>query len=76
MISVCSNFIERPLPANGNGAGSPPRNSQINPGALGRGIQSAVAVTTFFSLWAYIMPIFGGMCTLHVTMKTPSRIAP
>ncbi|KAF8590919.1 oligopeptide transporter [Ramaria rubella] len=58
---VFTNFIERPLPPGGNGAGSPPRNTEINPGALDRGIQTAVAVTTFFSLWAFIMPIFGAI---------------
>ncbi|KAF8530501.1 PTR2-domain-containing protein [Hysterangium stoloniferum] len=55
------NFIERPLPLGGNGAGSPPKNSILKPGALDQGIQTAVAVTTFFSFWAYIMPIFGAI---------------
>lgn len=54
------NFIQRPLPAGGNGAGAPSKHSNLLPGALNRGIQTAVAVTTFFSFWSYIMPIFGG----------------
>jgi proton-dependent oligopeptide transporter, POT family len=31
------------------------------PGALGRGTKTQVAVTTFLSFWAYIMPIFGAI---------------
>ena len=48
------------MPKGGNGAGAPPRGSGLNAGALDRGIETAVAVTTFFGLWAYIGPIFGG----------------
>ncbi|GJJ06619.1 hypothetical protein Clacol_000812 [Clathrus columnatus] len=58
---VFTNFIQRPLPAGGNGAGAPPQNSELLPGGLNRGIETAVAVTTFFSFWSYIMPIFGAI---------------
>jgi len=30
-------------------------------GALNQGTKTQVAVTTFFSFWAYIMPIFGAI---------------
>ncbi|GJJ06618.1 hypothetical protein Clacol_000811 [Clathrus columnatus] len=55
------NFIQRPLPAGGNGAGAPPKNSQLRPGGLNRGIETAVAVTTFLRFWINIMPIFGAI---------------
>ncbi|KIJ40959.1 hypothetical protein M422DRAFT_780603 [Sphaerobolus stellatus SS14] len=58
---IFTNFIERPFPKGGNGAGAPPRGSGLNAGALDRGIETAVAVTTFFGLWAYISPIFGAI---------------
>ncbi|KAF9464099.1 POT family-domain-containing protein [Collybia nuda] len=55
------NFIQRPLPAGGNGAGATPAGSQLTPGALGLGIPVATALTTSFAFVAYVFPIFGGI---------------
>lgn len=46
------NFIQRPLPAGGNGTGATPAGTQLTPGALGLGLQVATAVTTSFSFVA------------------------
>ncbi|KAI5297025.1 hypothetical protein KEM55_005255 [Ascosphaera atra] len=57
---VFSNFIQFPLPKGGNGAGAPPRNSETNAGALGKGLQTSSALTTLFTFLAYAIPILGG----------------
>ncbi|WPH04961.1 Hypothetical protein R9X50_00785800 [Acrodontium crateriforme] len=54
-----NNFMQNPLPKGGNGAGSPPRGSSENGGALGRGTKFASAIGMMFSLLAYVIPIFG-----------------
>jgi POT family proton-dependent oligopeptide transporter len=43
------NYIQRPL------------DGSLGRGALGRGHQTATALTTFFSLWCYVTPIFGAI---------------
>ncbi|KAF8073997.1 PTR2-domain-containing protein [Lyophyllum atratum] len=58
---VFFNFIQRPLPPGGNGAGATPLGTQLTPGALGLGLQTAVAVTTAFAFLQYVFPIFGGI---------------
>ena len=58
--TVFSNFMEYPLPKGGNGAGAPPRGTQETAGALGKGVQFAVALGLLFLFLAYVVPIFGG----------------
>ncbi|KAG6919236.1 hypothetical protein DXG01_008032 [Tephrocybe rancida] len=58
---IFNNFIQRPLPAGGNGAGATPAGTQLTPGALGLGLKTATGLTTTFSFLAYIFPIFGGI---------------
>ncbi|KAE8449915.1 hypothetical protein EG329_007392 [Mollisiaceae sp. DMI_Dod_QoI] len=43
------NYIQRPL------------DGSLGRGALGQGHQTATALTTFFSLWCYVTPIFGAI---------------
>ncbi|KAI8059137.1 POT family-domain-containing protein [Gongronella butleri] len=53
------NYIQQPLP-DGHPAGNDP-SFDGQPGALGRGQQTATALTTFFSFWCYITPIAGAV---------------
>ncbi|KAI5303224.1 hypothetical protein KEM56_007775, partial [Ascosphaera pollenicola] len=55
-----SNFIQYPLPAGGNGAGAPPRGTELNAGALGQGLQISSALTLLLTFLAYTIPILGG----------------
>ncbi|CZR51849.1 related to peptide transporter PTR2 [Phialocephala subalpina] len=57
---VFSNFVNRPLPAGGNGAGAPPRGTQQTAGALGKGTVVAAAVTSSFGFLVYALPVLGG----------------
>lgn len=57
--TVFSNFMQFPLPENGNGAGAPARGTQDTAGALGEGLQFSNAFTLLFSFLAYIVPIGG-----------------
>ena len=50
---VFSNFVNRPLPVGGNGAGAPPRGTQQTAGALGKGTVVAAAVTSSFGFLVY-----------------------
>ncbi|KAF9264783.1 hypothetical protein L218DRAFT_957974 [Marasmius fiardii PR-910] len=59
--AVFSNFIQRPLPLGGNGAGAPPPGTQLNAGALGLGLQAATAITKAFSFLAFALTIVGGI---------------
>ncbi|KAG4422220.1 hypothetical protein IFR04_004600 [Cadophora malorum] len=43
------NYVQRPL------------DGSLGRGALGRGHQTATALTTFFSLWCYVTPILGAV---------------
>jgi len=52
---VFSNFVNRPLPAGGNGAGAPPRGTQQTAGALGKGTVVAAAVTSSFGFLVYAL---------------------
>ncbi|RDB14757.1 Peptide transporter PTR2 [Hypsizygus marmoreus] len=56
-----NNFIQRPLPKGGNGAGATPAGTQLTPGALGLGLKTATGITTTFSFLAYVFPILGGI---------------
>ncbi|KAI5889083.1 PTR2-domain-containing protein [Schizophyllum commune H4-8] len=58
---VFTNFIQRPLPAGGNGAGAPAAGTQASAGALGLGLQTATALVTLFNFLAYVTPMLGGM---------------
>ncbi|WOO83358.1 Peptide transporter PTR2 [Vanrija pseudolonga] len=57
---VFTNFIQRPLPPGGNGAGAPAEGSEATPGALGRGLQVSTALTGLFTLLAFTTPLLGG----------------
>ncbi|KAK7035909.1 PTR2-domain-containing protein [Favolaschia claudopus] len=59
--NVFANYIQRPLPAGGNGAGAPPRGTQQTAGALGMGLVGATGITKTFSFLAYTLPILGGI---------------
>ena len=52
---VFSNFVNRPLPAGGNGGGAPPRGTQQTAGALGKGTVVAAAVVSSFSFLVYAL---------------------
>ncbi|KAF8243080.1 MFS peptide transporter [Wilcoxina mikolae CBS 423.85] len=55
-IAVFVNFIQQPLPEGSvTGAGF-----EGQSGALGMGQRPATAITTFDSLWVYLMPLIGG----------------
>ncbi|KAJ6606181.1 PTR2-domain-containing protein [Mycena vulgaris] len=58
---VFSNYIQRPLPAGGNGAGATPVGTQETAGALGMGLVAATGLTKTFSFLAYTLPIFGAI---------------
>ena len=50
---VFKNFIRGKLPKGGNGAGAPPRGTQLTAGALGKGTVIASAMTDAFKFLAY-----------------------
>ncbi|KAI9632829.1 POT family-domain-containing protein [Dioszegia hungarica] len=59
-----NNFINRPLPIGGNGAGAvAPGAAGLNQsaGALGLGSVTATALVQMFNFLAYVMPIVGGI---------------
>lgn len=55
-----SQYVNRPLPKNGNGWGAPKRGSDDTAGALGMGSVKATAVSQSFSMLAYALPVFFG----------------
>lgn len=55
------NYIQRPLPAGGNGAGAPPKGGEGRPGALGKGQQASTGLTTYNSFFSYCTPILGAI---------------
>lgn len=57
---LISNYINRPLPRDGNGWGAPPAGDQQTAGALGIGTVAANAVTQSFSMLAYALPLLFG----------------
>jgi len=57
---LISNYVNRPMPANGNGYGAPPAGTQQTAGALGLGTVKATAVSQSFSMLAYALPVFFG----------------
>ncbi|WWD10490.1 hypothetical protein V865_008626 [Kwoniella europaea PYCC6329] len=60
-VSGCfTNFIQRPLPDGGNGAGAPPAGTQQSAGALGLGLQTANALTVTFQFLVFCTPLLGG----------------
>ena len=59
-----NNFINRPLPPGGNGAGAVASGTaglNQSAGALGRGSVTASALVQTFNFLAYVIPIFGGI---------------
>ncbi|KAJ6546896.1 PTR2-domain-containing protein [Mycena capillaripes] len=58
---VFANFIQRPLPAGGNGAGAPPAGTQETAGALGMGLVAATRLSKTSSFLGYALPILGGV---------------
>lgn len=57
---VFKNFIRGKLPEGGNGAGAPPKGSELTAGALGKGSVTATAMTETFKFLAYCLPIYFG----------------
>jgi len=57
---LIGNFVNRPMPAGGNGWGAPPKGTQETAGALGLGAVKANAVSQSFSMMVYVLPIFFG----------------
>lgn len=57
---LISNYVNRPLPVDGNGWGAPPAGDQQTAGALGMGTVAANAVTQSFSMLAYALPLLFG----------------
>ncbi|KAH9879699.1 hypothetical protein IAQ61_001518 [Plenodomus lingam] len=57
---LIGNFVNRPLPAGGNGWGAPPKGTQETAGALGLGTVKANAVSQSFSMLVYTLPVFFG----------------
>ncbi|KAI1182865.1 major facilitator superfamily transporter peptide [Nemania serpens] len=57
---LISNYVNRPLPAGGNGYGAPPVGTQQTAGALGLGTVTANAVTQSFNFLAYALPLVFG----------------
>ncbi|KAF2093775.1 MFS peptide transporter [Rhizodiscina lignyota] len=55
---VSNNFMQFPLPKGGNGAGAPPRGTELTAGALGRGLQFSSSFKLFFSLLGCLIPLF------------------
>ncbi|KAF8608890.1 PTR2-domain-containing protein [Ceratobasidium sp. AG-I] len=55
------NYIQRPLPIGGNGAGAPAKGGEGRPGALGKGQQASTGLTTYNSLFSYCTPILGAI---------------
>ncbi|WVW83498.1 hypothetical protein I302_105519 [Kwoniella bestiolae CBS 10118] len=60
VTGVFQNFIQRPLPEGGNGAGAPPSGTQQSAGALGMGLQTATALTVMFQFLVFCTPLLGG----------------
>ncbi|KZO91330.1 hypothetical protein CALVIDRAFT_602345 [Calocera viscosa TUFC12733] len=58
-LAIFSNFIQRPLPLGGNGAGAPPVKTQETAGALGMGLVALNGITTMFR--SATIPIGGGI---------------
>lgn len=59
-IGVISNFVNRPLPKNGNGLGAPKKGTQQTAGALGLGLSKANAVNQSFKMLVYCLPVLFG----------------
>ncbi|EXJ84097.1 hypothetical protein A1O3_04764 [Capronia epimyces CBS 606.96] len=56
-----TNFVQRPLPKGGNGAGAVPAGSEQSAGALGLGLTTATAVLQSFNFLSFTIPILGGL---------------
>lgn len=54
-----TNFLQKPLPKGGNGAGAPPHGTQQTAGALNKGLQFANAFLLLFRFLSYSLPILG-----------------
>jgi dipeptide/tripeptide permease len=57
---LISNYVNRPMPAGGNGYGAPPVGTQQTAGALGMGPVVSNAVSQSFSMLAYALPLVFG----------------
>lgn len=55
-----ANFIQRPLPEGGSNTGAPAKGSELQAGALGKGLQVASALTLLLTFLAYVTPLYGG----------------
>lgn len=57
---LIGNFVNRSMPAGGNGYGAPARGTQDTAGALGMGTVKSTAVSQSFSMLAYALPMLFG----------------
>jgi len=57
---LISNFVNRPMPTDGNGYGAPKRGTQQTAGALGMGTVVSTAVSQSFSMLTYSLPMLFG----------------
>ncbi|CAE6473247.1 unnamed protein product [Rhizoctonia solani] len=73
------NYIQRPLPIGGNGAGAPAKGSGGIPGALGKGQQASTGLTTYNSFFSYCTPILGAIiadaASAHIDSPSQSNVA-
>lgn len=53
------NYVQRNLLTSTGAAPNPGGSTNNNPGALGQGQQIATGLSTFFSFWCYVTPLFG-----------------
>ena len=60
VLGCIANFVQRPLPLGGNSSGAPPKNSELQAGALGLGLQASSAMTNLLTFLAYVVPLYGG----------------
>lgn len=67
------NFVQRNLLTSTGAAPNPGGATDNNPGALGKGQQTATGLGTFFSFWCYVTPLFGAYIadtvSVHITTQ-------
>ena len=67
------NFVQRNLLTPTGAAPNPDGATDNNPGALGKGQQTATGLSTFFSFWCYVTPLFGAWVADTVNQASPNR---
>jgi dipeptide/tripeptide permease len=66
-----ANFVNKDLPAGGNGAGATKVGTQDSAGALGLGHSTANAVSQSFSMLCYTIPVYWGWLADQKTGRWP-----